>query len=64
MLKTVFWQKAANSLPPAVRARHIVDIQRAENFERVLVSVMDLCAQAREAFSRMFEPRRPSHGHR
>ena len=64
MLKTAFWQKAANSLPPAVRSRHIVDIQRAENFDRMLVSVIDLCTQAREIFARMFEPRRPSHEHR
>ena len=64
MLKTAFWQKAASSLPAPVRARHIVDIQRAENFALLLESVIDLCAQAREAFGRMFEPRRPSHGHR
>jgi len=64
MLKTAFWQKAANSLPPSIRARHIVDMQRAENFERLLESVMELCTQARETFVRMFEPRRPSHGHR
>jgi len=64
MLKTAFWQKAARSLPAPVRARHMGDIQRAENLELALEAAIDTCLRARQAFARMFEPRRPSHGHR
>ena len=64
MLKTPFWQNAVRSLHPSVRNRHIADIERAENFELALGAVIDACASARETFSRMFQTRRPSHGHR
>jgi hypothetical protein len=64
MLKTAFWQNAARSLHPSVRARHIGDLQRAENLELALDAALQGCARARGAFARMFEPRRPSHGHR
>jgi hypothetical protein len=64
MLKTAFWKRAANSLPASIRSRHIGDIKRAENFELALEGAVELCSRARETFARMFEPRRPSHGHR
>jgi hypothetical protein len=64
MLKTSFWQNAARSLHPSVRSRHIAAIERAENFDLALGAVMEACSSARETFSRMFQTRRPSHGHR
>jgi hypothetical protein len=64
MLKTPFWQNAVRSLPASVRARHIADIERAENFDLALQAAFDACARARETFDQMFQSRRPSHGHR
>ncbi len=64
MLKTAFWQKAAKSLHPSVRNRHMADMQRAENLELALEALIEGVSRARETFARMFEPRHPSHGHR
>jgi hypothetical protein len=61
MLKTTFWQKAAASLQPSIRARHIADIERAENFEIALEGAVRIFARAREIFARMY-PRHPLHG--
>ncbi|HUQ24726.1 MAG TPA: hypothetical protein VM140_03585 [Burkholderiales bacterium] len=61
MLKTEFWQRAAGTLPDAVRARHIEDIARAERFELLLEGVIDAGAQLKAAFARMFA--RPTHQH-
>jgi hypothetical protein len=42
MLRTAFWQTAAQSLPPLVRGRHAKDLERAERVERVVVAIVDL----------------------
>jgi len=61
MLKTEFWKKAAATLPPAVRARHIGDIARAERFELLLDGVVDAWSAIRLAFARAAA--RPTHQH-
>ena len=61
MLKTAFWQRAANSLPPSVRARHVGDIARAERLEILLDGVIDALSQVRLALARLFV--RPTHQH-
>ena len=41
MLKTLFWQRAAQSLPSAVRHRHTKHLERAERVEAAIVAVVD-----------------------
>jgi len=41
MLKTVFWQRAAQSLPLAARRRHARHLERAEHIESVVAAVVD-----------------------
>lgn len=57
MLKTAFWKKAAGSLPPSIRARHISDIARAERFEILLDGVLDAWSRVKGAFAA------PTHQH-
>jgi hypothetical protein len=59
MLKTAFWQKAAQSLPAGVRARHLGDIARAERFEILVDAVINAASRLKEAFA----ARRPTHQH-
>jgi hypothetical protein len=40
MLRTAFWQRAARSLPPAVRRRHAADLQQAERIERLIAALL------------------------
>ena len=42
MLRTAFWQDAAQSLPPRVRSRHAKHLERAERVERVVIAIVDL----------------------
>ena len=41
MLRTEFWQRAAASLPPQVRARHMHELERAERFDLTMSAVLD-----------------------
>jgi len=59
MLKTEFWQRAAGTLPAAVRARHLGDIARAERFELLLDGVLDAWSRVKGAFV----AHRPTHQH-
>lgn len=42
MLRTTFWRRAAQSLPPRVRVRHARHLERAERVERVVAAIVDL----------------------
>ena len=42
MLRTTFWRRAAQSLPPHVRVRHARHLERAERVERVVAAIVDL----------------------
>jgi hypothetical protein len=52
MLKTVFWQRAAQALPPAVRGRHLKHLERAERIESVIAAAVELCRRVGRAFGR------------
>ena len=41
MLKTLFWQRAAQSLPSAARRRHTKHFERAERIEHAVSAVVD-----------------------
>jgi hypothetical protein len=41
MLKTLFWQRAAQSLPSVARRRHTKHFERAERIERAVSAVVD-----------------------
>jgi len=41
MLTTIFWQRAAQSLPSAARRRHAKHLERAERIELVVAAVVD-----------------------
>jgi len=41
MLKTTFWRNAANALPQPVRARHLLLLERAEQWELALDAVVE-----------------------
>lgn len=58
MLKTSFWQNAANSLPAAVRERHMAHLVSAERWELALDAIVEGC----KALSRQFQTPR-SHAH-
>ena len=45
MLKTKFWKDAAASLPSAVRARHIGDLEHAERWELALDGAIEAWAR-------------------
>jgi hypothetical protein len=41
MLRTRFWQHAAQSLPSAARRRHARHLERAERIEAAIAAVVD-----------------------
>jgi len=41
MLKTLFWQRAAQSLPLVARRRHARHLERAERVESAIGAVVD-----------------------
>lgn len=61
MLRTEFWKRAARTLPPAVRERHMADLAQAERFELLLDDLAHGYAHAKGAIARAFA--RPAHQH-
>ena len=51
MLKTAFWNKAAASLPAAIRERYIGEFERAERWELALDAAIELLSRAKQALS-------------
>ena len=49
-----FWQKAARSLPPHVRARYAGYFAQAERWELALDEVIELFSSAKSRFDRTF----------
>ena len=47
MLKSRFWQRAAESLPAAVRERHAAELERAERCDLFVSAVVDAWRAAR-----------------
>lgn len=47
MLKTAFWNKAANSLPAATRERYLAHFERAERWELAFDSIVELLSRAK-----------------
>lgn len=63
-LKTEFWQNAASKLPAAVRARHIVDIQRAERVEILVDRIINAWSLVKALVTRAPAPApRATHQH-
>ena len=50
MLKTAFWQRAAQSLPKSVRSRYATKLERAERVDLLIGALTD-------ALRRAFAPR-------
>jgi hypothetical protein len=51
-LRTPFWQRAAQSLPPSVRKRHGADLEFAERVDLFIASLVGAWRQARSAIAR------------
>ncbi len=60
-LITPFWKNALDSLPPAVRERHVHDIEAAERWELRIDALIQGWAQTKNAFSRLFQSPRSAH---
>ena len=60
---TRFWQKAFESLPGAIRARHAFHMKSAERWELRLDAAIELWSRAAAALAKVFQvPRRsPNH---
>ena len=61
MLKTKFWRDAAASLPPAVRARHIAELEHAERWELALDGAIEALTRVKNAFATKFQTLRSAH---
>jgi len=61
MLKTKFWRDAAASLPPAVRARHIGELEHAERWELALDGAIEALARIKNAFTAKLQAPRSAH---
>jgi hypothetical protein len=57
MLKTEFWQKAANRLPANVRERHLGDIQRAERVEILIDGIAYAWSAIKATAAKALAPR-------
>ena len=51
-LRTVFWRRAAQSLPAPVRARYAVELERAETIDLWVGAAIDAWLDVRAAFAR------------
>jgi hypothetical protein len=60
-LVTSFWKNALESLPPAVRARYVHEIEAAERWELRLDVLVAAWSRAKAAFARMFQTPRSAH---
>jgi hypothetical protein len=56
-LVTPFWKNALESLPAALRARYVRQIEAAERWELRLDALVEACSRAKAAFGRMFQTR-------
>jgi hypothetical protein len=50
-LRSAFWQRAAQSLPPSVRKRYAADLELAEQVDLFTASLIDAWRQARSAIA-------------
>jgi hypothetical protein len=51
-LRTPFWQRAAQSLPPSERKRYAAELELAEQVDLFVASLIDAWRQARSAIAR------------
>ena len=61
MLKTKFWNDAANALPEGVREHYLLDIEQAERWELALDRAIEGLARVKNAFGRTFHTPRGAH---
>ena len=52
MLKTAFWQHAAQALPHAARGRHAKHLERAERIDSLVGAMVALWRRVERALSR------------
>jgi len=52
---TPFWRAASESLPPAVRERHRLQLQAAERWELALDAAIEAFSIARKSLPRLFQ---------
>jgi hypothetical protein len=62
-LHTPFWRAAYEALPESARHRHLADIERAERWELVLDSLVEVLAWVKGAVSRLFSTDTKAHSH-
>lgn len=60
-LVTAFWKNALQSLPPALRQRHVHDIEAAERWELRLDALVEFLSRAKTALHRTFQTPRSAH---
>ena len=60
-LKTAFWRNAAASLPAQVRARYMLDLERAERWELALARAVEALTRAKSALGRGLHAPRGAH---
>jgi len=51
MLKTAFWQRAAQALPPAARGRHAKHLERAERIDSLVGATLALWRRIERSLS-------------
>jgi hypothetical protein len=52
MLRTAFWQRAARSLPAAVRRRHAAELEQAERVDLAVGALLAFCRRIEAALAR------------
>ena len=51
-LRTAFWQRAAQSLPPVVRRRYVTELERAERIDLVIAALVQSWRRVQRALMR------------
>jgi hypothetical protein len=54
-LVTPFWKSALQSLPPAIRARYVHQLEAAERWELRLEALVKLWSRAKAALTKRFK---------
>jgi hypothetical protein len=53
--RTKFWRDALQSLPAAIRHRHVLHMRAAERWELALGEAVEALSRAKKALARLFQ---------
>jgi hypothetical protein len=59
--ETRFWQRAYESLPAAVRAQYLAQMQAAESWELSLQAIIEFVSRTRNSVSKLFNTPKGAH---